>query len=255
MPARRSPPCADGMPCSAGAAGIEALLAPSPTATAAADCLAALPTIARTHYQRVGAIPWEDYDLAIEAGGPLPRGSLAADDELLMTNPSVICHQGRLLVALRVMSPPQVQPPCTDIWRSYVVLTELTHSAAAAADGSPTPGRMLTRGCAVDVSAASVEAFGEPTGSAQQQVCCTACTSTLLHPCPAAPVHPCMRAPLHRCTSRLLHRCTAVPPAPPAPPAPLRRSTTGSLRLRRRALALVSRRRSGWATRTRASCC
>ena len=204
------------MTCSAaaGAAGIEMLLAPPPTATAAADCLAALPTIARTHYQRVGAIPWEDYDLAIEAGGPLPRGSLAADDELLMTNPSVICHQGRLLVAVRVMSPPQVQPPCTDIWRSYVVLTELTHSAAAATDGSPTPGRMLTRGCAVDVSAASVEAFGEPTGSAQQQVCCIAALPAPLHcctvhRCTAAPVHPCTRAPLHHCTSRLLHRCTA----------------------------------------------
>ena len=191
------------MPCSAGAAGIEALLAPSLTATAAADCLAALPTIARTHYQRVGAIPWEDYDLAIEAGGPLPRGSLAAEDELLMTNPNVICHQGRLLVAVRVMSPPQVQPPCTDIWRSYVVLTELTHSAAAATDGSPTPGRMLTRGCAVDVSAASVEAFGEPTGSAQQQVCCTAA--------PPAPLHCCTRAPQHLCTRARVHACTVTP--------------------------------------------
>jgi len=176
------------------AAGIEALLAQPPTATS--DCLAALPPIVRTHYQRVSAIPWEDYDLAIEAGGPLPRGSIAADDELLMTNPSVICHQGRLLVAVRVMSPPQVQPPCTDIWRSHVVLAELAYSsAAAAADGSSTPGRMLTRGCAIDVSAASVEAFGEPNGSTQQQVCCTCA----------------------------LHRCTAAPPAPqhqwlPAPP-------------------------------------
>ena len=201
---------ADGMTCSAaaGAAGIEMLLAPPPTATAAADCLAALPTIARTHYQRVGAIPWEDYDLAIEAGGPLPRGSLAADDELLMTNPSVICHQGRLLVAVRVMSPPQVQPPCTDIWRSYVVLTELTHSAAAATDGSPTPGRMLTRGCAVDVSAASVEAFGEPTGSAQQQVCCTAALPAPLHCCT---VHRCTAAPVHPCTCAPVHACTVTP--------------------------------------------
>ena len=199
-----------GMTCSAaaGAAGIEMLLAPPPTATAAADCLAALPTIARTHYQRVGAIPWEDYDLAIEAGGPLPRGSLAADDELLMTNPSVICHQGRLLVAVRVMSPPQVQPPCTDIWRSYVVLTELTHSAAAATDGSPTPGRMLTRGCAVDVSAASVEAFGEPTGSAQQQVCCTAALPAPLHCCT---VHRCTAAPVHPCTCAPVHACTVTP--------------------------------------------
>ena len=202
------------------AAGIEALLAQPPTATS--DCLAALPPIVRTHYQRVSAIPWEDYDLAIEAGGPLPRGSVAADDELLMTNPSVICHQGRLLVAVRVMSPPQVQPPCTDIWRSHVVLAELAYSsAAAAADGSSTPGRMLTRGCAIDVSAASVEAFGEPNGSAQQQVCCTCA----------------------------LHRCT------PAPLRRLHRSTTGCPRLRRRALALASPRRSGWATRTRASCC
>ena len=182
------------------AAGIEALLAQPPTATS--DCLAALPPIVRTHYQRVSAIPWEDYDLAIEAGGPLPRGSLAADDELLMTNPSVICHQGRLLVAVRVMSSPQVQPPCTDIWRSHVVLAELAYSsAAAAADGSSTQGRMLTRGCAIDVSASSVEAFGEPTGSAQQQVCCTA------EPCIAV----------------RLGRCTAAPPAPqrhslPAPP-------------------------------------
>tara|TARA_B100000795_G_scaffold129439_1_gene96487 strand:- start:656 stop:1456 length:801 start_codon:yes stop_codon:yes gene_type:complete len=228
--------------CAAGAAGIEALLAPPPTATTAADCLAALPTIVRTHYQRVDAIPWEDYDLAIEAGGPLPRGSLAADDELLMTNPSVICHQGRLLVAVRVMSPPQVQPPCTDIWRSYVVLTELTHSAtAAAADGSSAPGRMLTRGCAVDVSAASVEAFGEPTGSAQQQVCCTTYTAVRLHRYTAAPLHPCTRAPVHRCTA--------------ASPAPQHRSSAGPLRLRRRARARASPRRSGWATRTRAWCC
>ena len=175
------------------AAGIEALLAQPPTATS--DCLAALPPIVRTHYQRVSAIPWEDYDLAIEAGGPLPRGSIAADDELLMTNPSVICHQGRLLVAVRVMSPPQVQPPCTDIWRSHVVLAELAYSsAAAAADGSSTPGRMLTRGCAIDVSAASVEAFGEPNGSAQQQVCCTCA--------------------LHRCTAEPLRRCAACTAAP-----------------------------------------
>ena len=124
-------------------------LLPPPTAaatTSTANCLSSLPPIVRKHYQRIDAMPWAHYDLAIEAGGPLPRGSLAADDELLMTNPSVHCHNGRLLVAVRVMNPPRVQPPCTDIWRSFVVLTEVAHSADAAAEGAP--GWMLKRGCA-----------------------------------------------------------------------------------------------------------
>ena len=213
---------------------LEALLAPPPAATTTVDCLAALPTIVRKHYQRVNAIPWEDYDLAIEAGGPLPRGNLAADDELLMTNPSVICDKGRLLVAVRMMNPPRVQPPCTDIWESHVVLTELSHSAAAAAiDGTPRPGRMLTRGCAIDVSAASVEAFGDPTGSVQQQVCCSA---SLLH----------RHTPAARRTPAHLHTRT---------PAPTRPCIRAPVHLRRRARARVSPRRSGWAMRTRASCC
>ena len=125
---------------------LEQLLAPpfAAATTSTANCLSSLPPIVRKHYQRIDAMPWAHYDLAIEAGGPLPRGSLAADDELLMTNPSVHCHNGRLLVAVRVMNPPRVQPPCTDIWRSRVIISRVAYEREERA--------LVSRGCTADAT-------------------------------------------------------------------------------------------------------
>ena len=156
-----------------GALCLEELLSPLPVAS---DCLDLLPQIRRAHKQKVDEIPWKEYDLSIEAGAALPKGGLGADDQPLLTNPSVHCHAGRLVMAARAMSPTSVQPPCTDVWRSRVVLTALAYDTTAnnttedAATGHPR-GVMRARGCAVDLTTASAEAFGKPVGSVQQEEC------------------------------------------------------------------------------------
>ena len=157
-----------------GALCLEELLSPLPAT--GSDCLDILPQIRLGRNKRLDEVPWEEYDLSIEAGAALPREGLGAVGQLLLTNPSIHCHAGRLVMAARVMSPTSVQPPCTDVWRSHVVLTALAYDmtdeeATTEAAKQHPQGVMRARGCAVDLTTASAEAFGKPIGSAQQEEC------------------------------------------------------------------------------------
>lgn len=93
---------------------------------AAADCLYLLPNVSRRHYERIGEVRWGAYDLALELPGRAQATVEGARAGSMITNPSVICHNGRLLLAIREMHQPTVQPPCTDVWRSKVIVSQIS---------------------------------------------------------------------------------------------------------------------------------
>ncbi|KAL1518582.1 hypothetical protein AB1Y20_002870 [Prymnesium parvum] len=106
---------------------------------AAADCLPRLPAGA---LPRRGSPP---LDLQIHV--PLDHSGAA------LTNPSVLCRAGRLLLAGRAILPVRVQPPCTDIWRSSTLLASLGYNHSSA--------RLEPLGCVSDLTALSAEAYGD----------------------------------------------------------------------------------------------
>ena len=82
-----------------------------------------LPPLPRRHNRRVGEQRWEDFDFAIDVGA---AARVRVRDGAI-TNPSAQCWRGNLLVLVRAMRSPEVQPPCADVWHSHVLLTRITH--------------------------------------------------------------------------------------------------------------------------------
>ncbi len=143
------------------------------------DCLGLLAPVRHTHN-----IPleqqrwWEEHDVRIDV--PLPQAAQRADAGIQLTNPSVLCRRGRLLLAARAMWPVAVQPPCTDVWRSHTILTSIAYDAAshtlgpalhadARADANGSAATGTVRACVADLTdATSVppSAPGEGVGGA-----------------------------------------------------------------------------------------
>ena len=102
----------------------------------AQGCLGLLPAIHTTHHTPLQQQRWDELDLRIVV--PLPRVPSPAaagltrstDGPAVLTNPSVYCRRGRLLLAARAMWAVGVQPPCTDVWRSHTLLTSIMYDGA-----------------------------------------------------------------------------------------------------------------------------
>ena len=73
------------------------------------DCLGLLPAIRTSHNQAIEQQRWwEDHDVRIDV--PLPQFSRREGTTAVLTNPSVLCRRGRLLLAARAMLSVEVQP-------------------------------------------------------------------------------------------------------------------------------------------------
>ena len=101
-------------------------------------CLALLPPI---HSAARRPKSWDEYDLRISVPTPSDGTSRA-----MLINPSVLCRHGRLLLAARAMWAVSVQPPCTDVWRSRVIVSGVEYERERRA--------LVARGCTADVTPA-----------------------------------------------------------------------------------------------------
>ena len=129
-----------------------------------ADCMHLLPAIRQAHNRPADQLPWGQYDLRIDV--PLPEPSRLSprpsEDAGVLTNPSVICRHGRLLLAARAIYPVMVQPPCTDIWRSATVIASVAYNASMRG--------LVSVGCVADLTRLNAVSFGD-SGNEQAERC------------------------------------------------------------------------------------
>ena len=122
------------------------------------SCLHLLPPLRHSHSARLEEKRlWNEQDIRIDLP-PLLFSSRR--DHVKLTNPSVSCFNGRLVLAARAMWDVAVQPPCTDVWRSHTIFTTVAFNPAAkslelasmSANESDFGKGTQTRSCVVDLT-------------------------------------------------------------------------------------------------------
>ena len=86
-------------------------------------CLGLLPPVQDYHGRRQQ--PWQSNDYRID----VTTSNMISSRNMRLINPSVLCYGGQLLLSARAMRAVAVQPPCTDIWHSHIIVTSIAFHA------------------------------------------------------------------------------------------------------------------------------